>query len=291
MIRRHRGLVALATAAALGLSALVGIAAPATAADQRAASDRVTAQPAAELGRHGPGHSKPKPTVVLVHGAFADASGWSKVAAALQAEGYPVLAFANPLRGPAFDGEYLRQFLATITGPIVLVGHSYGGAVITNGATGSPNVKSLVYIAAYAPDQGETVAASSELGGGHSTVTEHLVVRPFPGAGEGDADAYIDPAVFPELFAQDVPKQLAKTMAASQRPAAFAALVTPSGIPAWETIPSWYMVAKNDRIIPPEAERFMAERAGATTVEVRTSHVPMISASGAVVSLIRAAAR
>ncbi|MEN0071965.1 MAG: alpha/beta hydrolase [Propionicimonas sp.] len=232
-----------------------------------------------------------RPTVVLVHGAFADSGGWSIVAAALQADGYPVLAFSNPLRGIAHDSAYLKDFLSTITGPIVLVGHSYGGAVITDAATGNPQVKSLVYIAAYALAEGESVAAANELGGGHTEVTDHLVIRPFPGAAEGDADAYIDPAYFPDLFAQDVPKPLAKTMAVSQRPGAFASLVTPSGVPAWKSIPSWYLVASRDRIIPPEAERAMAARAKARTVEIKSSHVPMISHPLAVLSLIKAASK
>lgn len=147
--------------------------------------------------------------------AFADSSGWTPVATALQLKGYPVIAFSNPLRGPAYDGEYLRQFLSTITGPIVLVGHSYGGAVISNAATGNPNVKSLVYIAAYALAEGESVQAANALGGGHTDVIDHLVLRPFPGATEGDGDAYIDPAFFPQLFAQDLPKIIAQGMAAS----------------------------------------------------------------------------
>jgi pimeloyl-ACP methyl ester carboxylesterase len=232
-----------------------------------------------------------KPTIVLVHGAFADSSGWSLVAPALEAAGYPVIAFSNPLRGIEYDSQYLREFLSTIPGPIVLVGHSYGGALITNAATGNPNVKSLVYIAAYALAEGESVAAANELGGGHSAVTDHLLIRPFPGASEGDADAYIDPKFFPELFAQDLPKIVAKTMAASQRPGSYASLVSPSGVPAWSTIPSWYMVAKQDRIIPPEAERAMAQRANAKTVEVNTSHVPMISKPLSVISLISQAAK
>lgn len=232
-----------------------------------------------------------KPTVVLVHGAFADASGWSLVATGLQAQGYPVIAFSNPLRGTQSDGEYLRQFLTTITSPVVLVGHSYGGAVISNAATGNPNVKSLVYIAAYALDEGESVQAANALGGGHTEVTDHLVIRPFPGAAPGDADAYIDPAFFPRLFAGDLPKVVAQNMAASQRPGSFASLVTPSGPAAWHTIPSWYMVAKQDKIIPPEAERAMAARAGAKTVEINSSHVPMISHPLAVIALIRDAAK
>ena len=173
----------------------------------------------------------------------------------------------------------------------MLVGHSYGGAVITNAATGNPNVKSLVYVAAYAPAAGESVAAANALGGGHTDVIDHLVIRPFPGAAAGDADAYIDPAYFPTLFAQDLPKSTARVMAATQRPGALAALLTPSGAPAWEDIPSWYLVARQDRIIPPEAERAMAARAGSTTVEIDSSHVAMMSHPSAVVSLIKAAAR
>lgn len=286
--RRRRGVRLAAVAAALallplGAAVLPASAAPATTAVAEAgATAEVTTAKAAKT---------PKPTVVLVHGAFADASGWNLVAPALQAEGYPVLAFANPLRGIEFDSQYLRDFLSTIDGPIVLVGHSYGGAVITNAATGDPDVRSLVYIAAYALAEGESVADANALGGGHTEVTEHLVIRPFPGAGEQDADAYIDPAHFPDLFAQDLPKVVAKTMAAGQRPGSYASLIAPSGPPAWETIPSWYMVAKQDRIIPPEAERAMAARAGATTVEVNSSHVPMISKPLSVIALIRQAAK
>lgn len=240
-------------------------------------------------GDRRPGSPAVKPTIVLVHGAFADSSGWNTVIGKLLATGYPTLAFSNPLRGPVADGEYLKQFLGTIEGPVVLVGHSYGGAVISNGATG--NVKALVFVAAYAPEAGESVAQANELGGGHTVVTDHLVLRPYPGAPPGDADATIDPAWFPRLFAQDLPLPTARVMAATQRPGALSALVTPSGPPAWKTIPSWYMVAKQDRIIPPEAERVMAARAAATTVTVNSSHVPMISQPDSVLKLILAAAR
>ncbi|WP_322919222.1 alpha/beta fold hydrolase [Nocardioides renjunii] len=242
-----------------------------------------------DSGPDGP--HRAKPTVVLVHGAFADSSGWSQVAAQLMDQGYPVLAFSNPLRGPGADGEYLRTFLSTVEGPIVLVGHSYGGVVISNAATGNPDVKSLVYVAAYAPAEGESVAEANHLGGGDTVVTDHLVLRPFPGAAEGDADAYIDPAWFPRLFAQDLPRRTARFMAATQRPGALAALGLPSGPPAWAEIPSWYMVATQDRIIPPEAERAMAERAGAQVVEVDSSHVVMMSHPRAVTKLIQRAAR
>ena len=227
---------------------------------------------------------------MFVHGAFADSSGWNSVAGRLASDGYPVLAFSNPLRGPQSDGEYLRQFLSTVTGDIVLVGHSYGGAVITNAATGNPHVKALVYIAAYALDEGESVQQANDLGGGQTEVTHHLILRPFPGAAGGDADAYIDPAFYHELFAQDLSRSTAQVMAATQRPGALAALVTPSGPPAWRSIPSWFLVANQDRIIPPEAERAMADRAHATTVEIDSSHVAMMSHPGIVTKLIRQAA-
>lgn len=263
-------------AAAVALAAVASLAAP----------------PAhSALPDHAVAHRAAKPTIVLVHGAFADSSGWADVAARLTARGFPVLAFSNPLRGPTSDGEYLRQFLSTIPGKVVLVGHSYGGAVITNAATGNPRVKALVYVAAYAPAAGESVAAANELGGGHTVVTDHLVVRPYPGAPEGDADAFIDPRWFHRLFAQDLPRATTRFMAASQRPGALSALVSPSGEPAWKTIPSWYLVAKQDRIIPPQAERAMARRAGATTVVVDSSHVAMMSHPKEVTVLIRKAAR
>ncbi|MET0480631.1 MAG: alpha/beta hydrolase [Mycetocola sp.] len=246
-----------------------------------------TASPAKESG----GKGGAKPSIVLVHGAFADASGWSGVIERLQSDGYTVYAPPNTLRAVPTDAEYLKSFLSTIPGPIILVGHSYGGAVITNAATGNKNVKALVYIAAFALAEGESVQQANELGGGHTDVIDHLVTRPIPGATDGNQDAYIDPAWFHRLFAQDLSKKQAAVMAASQRPGALASLVTPSGPPAWKTIPSWYMVASNDRIIPPEAERAMAKRAGAKTVEVRSSHVPMISQPKKVVDLILSAVK
>jgi pimeloyl-ACP methyl ester carboxylesterase len=233
----------------------------------------------------------PKPTIVLVHGAFADASAWNAVIGDLQKRGYTAYAPANPLRGLISDSDYLRSFLATIPGPVVLVGHSYGGAVITNAATGNPNVKALVYIAAYAPDQGETLAQATELGGGSSLLLQHLVLRPFPGSGAADADGYIDPAFFHDVFAQDLPAKQTAVMAAEQRPSALSALGTPSGVPAWKAIPSWYLVARDDHAIPPEAERAMAKRAHAHTIEIPSSHAAMISHPDAVTGLILAAVR
>jgi pimeloyl-ACP methyl ester carboxylesterase len=240
-------------------------------------------------GRHGP-----KPTVVLVHGAFADASGFADTAADLRRRGYPILAFANPLRGLHSDAEYLRQFLATVEGPVVLVGHSYGGAVITNAATGNPNIRALVYVAAFAPDERETVGAATELGGGTSLLLPNLIVRPYPSApvidfpnpGDRDADGYIDPAAFRQVFAADLPATEAAVMAAAQRPATLSSFGTPSGVPAWKTIRSWYLVARQDRAIPPEAERAMARRAGARTIEVNSSHAVMVSHPDEVTKLI-----
>ncbi|HSF35262.1 MAG TPA: alpha/beta hydrolase [Nocardioides sp.] len=280
---RHRFLTRPLSAVLLALTLVGTLLVTATAGAPPAAS------PAHEARRHQPPDG-PKPTVVLVHGAFADSSGWEAVASRLMDQGYPVLAFSNPLRDPINDGEYLRAFLSTIEGPIVLVGHSYGGAVITNAATDNPQVRSLVYVAAYAPAEGESVAEANYLGGGQATVTDHLVIRPIPGQTE-NADAYIDPAWFGELFAQDLPRRTTRFMAASQRPGALAALVTESGPPAWEQVPSWYVVATQDRIIPPEAERAMAERAGAQVVEVDSSHVVMMSHPQTVAKVIREAAR
>jgi pimeloyl-ACP methyl ester carboxylesterase len=231
-----------------------------------------------------------RPTIVLVHGAFADASGWSDVFHSLSSRGYEVYAPANPLRGVASDGEYLRSFVSTIDGPVVLAGHSYGGCVITNASAGTSAVKALVYIAAYAPDEGETLSDAGTLGGGSTDLTKHLILRPYPGAPEGDADGYIDPEYFHELFCADVDAGLARFMAYGQRGVAVSGLVTPSGVPGWRTIPSWYMIASNDATIPPEAERAMAARAGARTVEVTSSHVAMISHPHEVTELIVTAA-
>ncbi|HEX3612592.1 MAG TPA: alpha/beta hydrolase [Sporichthyaceae bacterium] len=228
-----------------------------------------------------------RPTIVLVHGAFADASGWNEVTKRLQAEGYPVVAPANPERGLLIDSAYLSSILSTIDGPVVLVGHSYGGAVITNAAIGHPNVKALVYIAAFAPDLGETVGGLVLKNPGSGLTPENLVLRPYPVG----VDGYISPRVFHEVFAADLPAETAAIMAAGQRPAETTILVTPSGLPAWRTIPSWYMVAADDKTIPPATERFMAQRAGATTVEIRSSHVAMISHPDAVKKLIVDAAK
>jgi pimeloyl-ACP methyl ester carboxylesterase len=232
-----------------------------------------------------------KPTIVLIHGAFADASGWSGVIGRLQEAGYTVYAPPNPLRGVVFDAEYARTFLSTIEGPVVLGGHSYGGTVITNAATGMENVVALVYVAAFAPDEGETAAEASALAGGDvPDLVSIAVIRPYPGAPEGDADATLNPEIFPQAFCQDIPAKHARVMAYSQRPAALGSLVAPSGPPAWKSIPSWYVVATEDRVIPPAAERIMADRAGATVTEVASSHVAMITHPDEVTAVILDAA-
>jgi len=228
----------------------------------------------------------PKPTIVLVHGAFADASGWAGVVKRLQDRGHTVLAPANPLHGVASDSAYIASVHATITGPIVLVGHSYGGEVITNAATNNTNVRALVYIAGYGLDEGESIASiGAQFPGGLGPA--NLTFRPFrqPDGSTG-LDAYINLAEFRELFAADVPRQTAAVMAVSQRPASAATVGEPSGVPAWKTIPSWYLVAKQDRTIAPAAERFMAERMGAHTIEINSSHVAMISHPRVVTDLI-----
>ncbi|MBO3751909.1 alpha/beta hydrolase [Streptosporangiaceae bacterium NEAU-GS5] len=236
-------------------------------------------------------HHTVKPTIVLVHGAFADSSGWNGVIARLQNAGYPVIAAANPLRDLTGDAAYVSSVISTISGPVVLVGHSYGGEVITNAAVGHSNVKALVYVAAFAPDEGESGLALAGAFPG-SQLGAALITRsfPMPGGGTG-TDAYIDPAKFRQVFAADLPLAGTSLMAATQRPVSVAALATPSGVPAWKTIASWYLVAGSDQAIPPAAERFMAKRANARTIEIKgASHAVMISHPRSTADLIIAAA-
>ena len=231
--------------------------------------------------------STPRPTVVLVHGAFADSSSWDAVTSRLERQGYPVIGVANPLRGLAGDSAYVSSVLDTLPGPVILVGHSYGGAVITDAAVGHPNVKALVYIAAFAPDQGESgLAILGKYPG--SQLPPTLTVRPFPGG----QDAYVNPADFRQVFAADVPAGKARLMATGQRPVALAAFAEPSGTPAWKTIPSWFLVAGADRAIPPAAEQAMALRAGSHTEVIRNaSHAVLVSHPDATAHVIEAAAR
>ena len=185
--------------------------------------------------------SIPPPTIVLVHGAFADASGWQGVTTRLQKQGYTVLAPANPLRGVASDSAHLRSVLATIDGPIVLAGHSYGGEVMTNAATGNPQVEALVYVAAFAPAEGETAGELTAMFPGSQLTEENLVVRPYPISDtEVGYDAYIAPERFRAIFCADVDARTAAFMAAAQRPGSVSTLREHSGVPAWLTVPSWY---------------------------------------------------
>jgi pimeloyl-ACP methyl ester carboxylesterase len=234
-------------------------------------------------------HASPKPTIVLVHGAWADSSSWDGVVGRLQSDGYAVDVFPTPLRGLAGDSDYLRDYLGSINGPIVLVGHSYGGAVITDAAAGNASVKELVYIDAFAPDQGQSV---SQLVGATSVVAnpDPTKVFSFVPATSPDPDLYVLPSVFVSSVANDVPAKQANILAATQRPIAAGALGDLSTAPAWKTIPSWYEVGTIDKVIPPTAQLAMAATAHARVVEVRSSHLPMISQPGAVTRTIERAA-
>jgi pimeloyl-ACP methyl ester carboxylesterase len=237
---------------------------------------------------HAGVHAARKPTVVLVHGAFADSSGFNAVTRRLLADGYPVVAAPNPLRGISSDAAQVKALLDSIDGPIVLVGHSYGGAVISAAATGNTDVKALVYLAAFVPETGETVG---ELAGRFpgSTVNDSLKVVPLPG---GQVDLYIDPKVFHDNFAADVPAKDAALYAVSQRPAAGAAFGEPApGPQAWHTIPSYNLISGADKIIPPAAQQFMAQRSGATVQVVRgASHMVFVSQPETTVAFIEKAA-
>jgi pimeloyl-ACP methyl ester carboxylesterase len=225
-------------------------------------------------------------TVVLVHGAFADASSWNGVITRLQDKGVPVTAPANPLRGITADAAYVASVLAQIDGPVVAVGHSYGGAVITNAATEAKNVAGLVYVAAFAPDEGETLG-EVEAGSKDSVLNSALVPRTYPTASGGSATEFsIDPAKARAAFAGDLSDQQAALIAATQRPVAGLAFSEPNGPPAWKHLPSWAVVATADRAAGTDVTRSMAERAGANITEVDGSHVIMVSQPEAVTNVI-----
>jgi pimeloyl-ACP methyl ester carboxylesterase len=234
-----------------------------------------------------------KPTIVLVHGAWADASSWNAIVVPLQSQGYTVFAPPNELRGLTSDAAYIASFLAQRTsGPVVLVGHSYGGAVITNAGAQGGDVKALVYVDAFIPDEGETVV--SILDGSTSALavadpTTVLDVAGYPGAPEGAAEAFLKPDTVHNYFAQDLPEEDRLLIVATQRPASFVANVTPSGPPAWKTIPSWAVLGTADLVIPIDVQRRMAERAGATITEVDGSHVSMVSHPDVTLAAIQAA--
>ncbi|QQM39083.1 alpha/beta fold hydrolase [Streptomyces liliifuscus] len=252
------------------------------------------ALPTASAAGAGPAAGGARPTVVLVHGVFADASGWYRTMAGLQDAGFPVIAAANPLRTLAGDSAYVSSIVDTIPGPVILVGHSYGGEVVTNAGRGHANVKALVYVAAFAPDEGESALQLAEQFPG-SELPGALVTRPFPLPADAPADdpgldGYIDPAKFREVFAGDLPRSETRLMAAAQRPGSVGGLAGKSGVPAWRSLPSWYVIPTADKVIPPAVQRFMAQRAGSRVVEVKgASHVVMMSRPAVVVRQILAA--
>lgn len=230
-----------------------------------------------------------KPTIVLVHGAFADSSSWNRVITILQRDGYAVVAAPNPLRGVRADADVVADVVRSIDGPVVLAGHSYGGSVISEAAEGLPNVKGLVYVAAFAPDTGETALG---LTGQFPGSTLGPALAPPVRLTAGGNDLYILQARFHDQFAADVPAAEARLMAAGQRPVAEAALSEPSTAPTWKHLPSWFIYGDADKNIPPAAMGFMAERAKArqTVVVKGASHVVMVSHAPEVASVIERAA-
>ncbi|MDI1462607.1 alpha/beta hydrolase [Catellatospora sp. KI3] len=229
-----------------------------------------------------------KPTVVLVHGAFADSSSWNGVISQLLGQGYPVIAVANPLRGVKSDAAQVKAVLDSIDGPIVLVGHSYGGSVISTAAEGNPDVKALVYVAGFAPDTGESAGdLAAKFPGG--TLGQALAP---PVAVPGGSDLYIQPDRFHDQFAADVPAEQSAQMAVGQRPVAEAALAEKAEAAAWKTVPSYFVYGSADKNIPAAAQDFMAKRANAkqTVVVDGASHVVMVSHPDAVAKLIQDAA-
>jgi pimeloyl-ACP methyl ester carboxylesterase len=234
-----------------------------------------------------------KPSVVLVHGAWADSGSWDRVIRRLQAHGFTVYAPPNPLQGLSNDTATIASFLSSITGPIVLVGHSYGGAVISNAAVGNSQVKALVYDDAYLPAQGESLESLTTAGSCFAvadvkTVFDFIQIPGFP---QTDPDAYVKQSVFPRCFANGLPAREGAALAATQRPLAVGALTDQSGRPAWATIPSWAVVGTADHVIPPAQQLFMAHRAHAHITKVDAPHLSMISDPSVVARVITQAAQ
>jgi len=268
-------LLALALAAAL-LAIVPGRATPARASAGAAA---------------GGGHPA-KPVIVLEHGSWADASSWNNVISRLQRRGFTVYAPPNPLRGLPQDADYLHQFLTqnpALQGQqVILVAHSYGGAVITSAAVGDPNIRALVYVDAFIPDEGDTAAGLLSGSCVAGNLTDLFNIVPIPGV-PGDADLYLKPSVVPGCFANGLPASQAAVIAATQRPLAASALGVTFGPPAWKTIPSWAVIGTEDRVIPPANQTFMAKRAGAHITDVNAGHLSLISKPSVVTRVILAA--
>ncbi|MFE6955697.1 alpha/beta fold hydrolase [Streptomyces sp. NPDC057696] len=231
-----------------------------------------------------------KPTIVLVHGAFADGSSWNGVAERLERRGYTVMAPANPLRGLYSDSAYIASVLASVKGPVVLVGHSYGGAVISSAAAGNEQVKSLVYISALMPDVGESgMSLAARFPSALGTATKSVPYQ--AGGGVSGTDLYLKRDKVHPVFAACLPESEANLLGVTQRPAATTAFSEKARVAAWKDIPSWALVGRQDMTISPEQERFQAKRAGAHTVELDTCHVSLVARPDAVADLILQAAR
>lgn len=231
-----------------------------------------------------------KQTIVLVHGAYADSSSWNGSVNALRAAGHPVIAAANPLRGIDSDADYLRGVLASIDGPIVLAGHSYGGVVMSHAAEGNPNVTALVFVASFLAEPGETlVELVTKFPGAELGSAAQPVPYPTPD-GSTAPELYIDQERFPALFCGDVAPDVAEQMAVTQRPLALAAFEAPATCAAWRSIPSWMLAARQDLAVPAELSRWMAERASADLTEIDASHAVTVSQPEAVTDLILGAA-
>jgi pimeloyl-ACP methyl ester carboxylesterase len=266
----------LAVASGLAVAALAAVPAVAT------ASTSSHSNPAGSRSDWAP-----KPTIVIEHGAWADGSSFDAVVTRLQNDGYTVDVPPNPLRGPASDSAYLASYLATVPGPVVLVGHSYGGFVITDAATGDSNVKALVYVDAYIPAEGETINGINGQFPGSQITPSALNFVASPG---GVTDVYVNPAQFRSIFANDLPASEAAELAATQEPIAASALAQPSTAPAWATIPSWDVIGTADHAIPLAAQEFMAARAHATVTTINASHLSMLSHPEQVATVIEEAA-
>jgi pimeloyl-ACP methyl ester carboxylesterase len=247
----------------------------------------LTGVSAAANGKTGAGA---RPTIVLVHGDWADASSWNSVVKRLQDGGFAVVAPPNLLRGPSVDAGYLADYLKSISGPIVLVAHSYGGVVITNAATGNPNVKALVYIDSFLPDDGEVLGALTATWG--SCVGESAL-NPVPYDGGVDLylrwDASGSYGGYTQCFANGVAPKEAAALFAEQRPAAAAEFAEASGRPAWKTIPSWSLIGTLDHVIPPAWQEQMSERAGANITKVKAGHLSLITRPADVTKVILSA--
>jgi pimeloyl-ACP methyl ester carboxylesterase len=275
---------------AAGLAIVAAAAfAPAAMARTSRAADPAPAQSPASCMRAG----QPKPVVVLVHGAWADNSSWSGEVAGLQAAGFDARAIANPLQGLTTDSQYVADYVKTIQGPVVLVGHSYGGAVISEAAVGLPNVKALVYVDASAPAPGEM---NGSLAGATSILnklpkSQLFLSTTYPGAPAGASELYLKEGIFVRHFANSLPASQARVLWAGQRGASTAAFGTPSKVAAWRTVPSWYFISTGDQIITPQSELSMAHRAHShITVFQGGSHLTLISNPHAVTKVIMSAA-